>query len=70
MCPWAREETNLELRLLENEAMDEIMDDGMDDMDYDEYDHDCADEVGMLLGSLKAGNLEAVKHFCTFGILW
>jgi hypothetical protein len=56
--------------LLENEAMDDPMDDGMDDMDYDEYDHDCADEVGMLLGSLKAGNLEAVKHFCTFGILW
>ena len=50
--------------------MDDPMDDGMDDMDYDEYDHDCADEVGML-GSLKPGNLEAgTKHFCTFGILW
>lgn len=30
--------------LLENEAMDDLMDDGMDDMDYDEHGHDCADE--------------------------
>ena len=32
--------------MLENEAMDDVMNDCMDDMDYDDYGSDCAEEVG------------------------